>query len=233
MSIDDLAHELIELRQAAKQFLDSGDIEAWLNAMPAEFRAAERLRFLLLTYPAVVTDDPAVKQLLAGFDLSELDNPTEAGMGLLSWSVSPAEYATNLAMVDVLVAPFHMPTGLQQFLSEARDCFAIGHSAAVQSLSRTILEAAVNDVAVRTGLLPREAAEQDMSREFPTWKRIQLVSDKHFDQVYQHYRNLCKVVHGLSTWAADGSLGSLTKTIGYVQLIYELNKEQIRKDRTN
>ena len=59
MSIETLAHELIELRQTAQQLLDAGDIEPWLDAMPAEFRAAERLKAYLLQNPVVVTDDPA------------------------------------------------------------------------------------------------------------------------------------------------------------------------------
>ena len=149
------------------------------------------------------------------------------GMNLLWGSIAPAQYATNLAMINVLVAPFQIPWELQQFLREARECYAIGHNAAVQSLSRTILEAAVNDVAVRTGRMPREAVEQDMFKEYPPKKRIGLVSGTHFDQIYQHYRDLCRVVHGLTTDAVEGPLGSLTKTIGYVQHIYELNKEQI------
>src|SRR6266513_2747930 len=120
MNIDTLAHEVIKQRDASKRLLDSGDLDAWLTAMPAEFIAAERLRTYLLRHPVVVTDDPAMKQLLAETDLSEVDDPDKIGMQLLWGSISPAEYATNLALVDVLVAPFQIPTELQQFLSEAR-----------------------------------------------------------------------------------------------------------------
>jgi hypothetical protein len=127
-------------------------------------------------------------------------------------------------MVDVLVAPFRLPLGLEQTLREARECYAIGHDVAVQSLSRTILEAAVNDIAVRTRRLPREAVEHDMFREYPPKTRIRLVSGDQFEQIHQHYRELCRVVHCLTTQALEGSLGSLTKTIGYVQYLYETNK---------
>jgi hypothetical protein len=44
MNINTLAHELLEQRQIAKQLLDSGDLDGWLNAMPPAFRAAERLQ---------------------------------------------------------------------------------------------------------------------------------------------------------------------------------------------
>src|SRR5437870_5213610 len=109
MNIDTLTHELIKQRQIAKQHLDSGDLDAWLNAMPAEFKAADRLRAELLRHPVVVTNNPAVKQLLAETDLSEIDDLDKVGMELLWGSISPTEYASNLALVDVLIAPFQIP----------------------------------------------------------------------------------------------------------------------------
>ena len=228
MSIDTLAHELIEARRASKQLLGAGEIDAWLEAMPAEFRAAEGLRSHLLNHPFVVTDDPTVKELLAGIDLSEFDDADKTGMQLLWGSIGPAEYATNLALVDILIAPFQIPSDLQLFLREARECYAIGHHAAVQSLSRTILEVAVNDVAVRSGKMSKEVIELDMFKKYPPWRRIKLVSGDLFEQINDHYRDLCKVVHGLAISASCGALGSLTKTIGFVQLLYERNKDQIR-----
>ena len=225
MSTDAVARELIELRQTSKRLLDSGDMEGWLTNVAEEIRVAGRLQSLLLHHPIVVTDDPAVRELLASIDRTDLVDLDRAGMDLLWGSISPEDYAANLAMVDVLVAPFHLPPNLQQFLSEARECYAIGHHVAVQSLSRTILEAAVNDVAVRAGKLPIEVIERDMFRKYPPRDRINLVAGPHAEQVYQHYRALCKVVHGLSTTSTEGALGSLTKTIGFVQKLYDLNKD--------
>ena len=75
--------------------------------------------------------------------------------------------------------------------------------------------------------MPRQAVEQDMFREYPPKTRIRLVSGSQFEAIYQHYRDLCKVVHGLTAQSVEGSLGSLTKTIGYVQYLYESNKTAI------
>jgi hypothetical protein len=55
-----------------------------------------------------------------------------------------------------------------------------------------------------------------------------MVAGPMFQQVYDHYKDLCKVVHGLTTSATLGALGSLTKTIGFVQHLYEQHKDQIR-----
>lgn len=228
MSIDALAHELIALQQSAKCLLDADDFDGWLDAMPAEFRAADRLRTHLLNNPVAVTDDPAVKQLLAGIDLNDFDNPGKSGFNMLLSVISPADYAGGLAEVTVLVAPFHIPPNLQQFLDEARQCYALGQYAAVHSLSRTILEAAVNDIAVRSGKMSVEVIEKDIFWKPNTKERIQLVSGDMSQRVYDHYRDLCKVVHGLKTSASQGPLGSLTRTIGFVQELYERNKEQIR-----
>jgi hypothetical protein len=227
MSIENLARELIALRQAAQKLLDNGDIDGWIKAMPAEFRAAERLRTQLLVHPVAVTDDPTVKEPLAAIDLAELDDTDKVGMQLLWGKISPAEYVANLALVDVLIAPSDIPSNLRQFIGEARECYAIGHNAAVQSLSRTILEAAVNDIAVRTRRIPVEAIERDMFVKYPPRERIRLVSGNYYEQIYQHYRDLCKVVHGLTTTIVEGPLGSLTKTIGYVQHLYEINKNSV------
>jgi len=228
MSIEALARELIGHQEKSKRLLESGDIDAWLDALTPELRLVEQLRTRLLNHSVVVTDDPAVKQVLSGIDLTEIEDFDKVGSKLLYSWISTAEYGARFAEVNVLVAPFQIPFDLRCFLDEARQCYALGQFSAVQSLSRTILEAAVNDIAIRIGKIPKEAVEKDMSREYPTKKRIRLVAGDHFNKIYQHYRDLCTVVHGLSTSATSGALGSLTTTIGFVQHLYEQHKVHIK-----
>ena len=220
MSIEALAQDLIGQQEKSKRLLEAGDIDGWSDALLPELRLVEQLRRLLLNHPVVVTGDLAVKQLLSEIDLTEIEDFDKVGSRLLYSWISPTEYGARFVEVSVLVAPFQIPFELRCFLDEARQCYALGQFSAVQSLSRTILEAAVNDIGVRTGKLPQEAVEKDMFREYPTWKRIRLVTGNRFEQIYQHYRDLCKVVHGRSTSATSGALGSLTKTIGFVQHLY-------------
>ena len=145
-------------------------------------------------------------------------------------AISPAEYVANLALVDILVTPLRIPPELRQFLTEARKCYALGYDVAVQSLCRTILEAAINDIAVHTGKVPREVVEQNLYRQCALWQRCQLIAGDLHKQIYDDlYCSLCKVVHGRTTSGTYGALGSLTKTIGFVQHLYELNKEQMPK----
>lgn len=226
MEIDDLAKELLKLRETGEELFSQQDFTGWLNTMSLEFGAAQKLRSRLLYHPVVITADSSVKELIAGFDLSQLEDPDRTGMDLLWGSISPREYVANLAMVSVLIAPFRIPFELQQLLQEARECFALGHHAATQSLSRTILEAAVNDVAVRIGSISRRKIEQN---GLSMRKRIELIAPTHSREIYEHYENLCKVVHAVSMWSADGPLGSLTKTIGYVQHLYEINEIQVQQ----
>jgi len=232
MSIEALAHDLISCQEKTKHLLESGDIDAWLSALSPELHLVEQRRTQLLSRSVVVTDDPAVKQVLAGIDLTEIENFDKVGSELLYSWISPAEYGARFAEVSVLIAPFQIPFDLRCFLEEARQCYALGQFSAVQSLSRTILEAAVNDIAVRTGQMPSAAVEQDMFAEYPPKKRIRMVAGKRFDQIYQHYRDLCKVVHGLSLSSTTGALGSLTKTIGFVQHLYEQHKDLIKSRNT-
>src|SRR5205807_2224896 len=144
MSIEALAHELIGHQEKSKRLLESGNIDAWLDELSQELRLVEQLRARLLNHSIVVTDDPAVKQVLNGIDLTEIENFDKVGSELLYSWISPAEYGAR------------------------------------------------------------------------------------FEQIYQHYRDLCKVVHGLSTSATSGALGSLTKTIGFVQYLYEQHKVPIK-----
>jgi len=229
-----LAREVTDLQQRFNCLLEEGDPEQSLEMLVQLTRAVKKLRSYVLDSSIVVSDDPAVKKLLSSIDLGEdVDDPARLGQELLYSWFNPAEYAASLIEAKVLITPFHVPAELREFIEEARQCYALGQHAAVQSLSRTVLEAAVNDVGVRTGKLPREAVERDMFREYPPKKRIFSVGGDLAGQIYDHYTNLCRVVHGLSTSAKDGSLGSLTKTISFVQLLYERNKEEIRKRGTS
>ena len=229
MQIDTLVKNLIACRKASKDALESDDMDRWLDLISDEVRAADKLREALIREPSVIASSPEALRLLKEIDIQEFSDPDKLGMELLWGSVSPAEYVTSLAMVDALITPSSIPAGLKQFLSEARECYALGQSAAVQSLSRTILEAAVNDVAVRTGKIPPEAIEQDMFTEYPPRKRIRLVSGTSFEVMYEHYGDLCKVVHGLSTISSHGPLHALTKTIGFVESLYHQNAALIRE----
>ncbi|MCC6356191.1 MAG: hypothetical protein IT577_20080 [Verrucomicrobiae bacterium] len=222
-----LAQQLIKQQRISKQLLENQDIEGWLSSLSAQFTAADQLRIQLLENPVVVTDDPIVRQLLDQLDLTELENPDRIGSQLLFSWISPTEYAAGLAQVKSLLVPFTIPYPLHRFVDEARTCYALGQYAAVQSLSRTILEAAVNDIAVRTGKIPPEAVEKDMFKEYPPRTRIRLVTTDAFDAVYAHYRDLCSVVHGLSTTSTVGTLGAITKTLGFVQHLYEIHKADL------
>lgn len=228
MSIEALARELIGLQQESMRLLEAEDIDAWLDTVKSELRLVEQMRTCLLNDSVVVTDDPAVKQVLSCIDLTGVDNFHKVGSELLYSWISPAEYGARFAEVNVLIAPFQIPFDLRYFLDEARQCYALGQFSAVQSLSRTILEVAVNDIAVRTGKMPQKAVDEDMFRKYPPRERIRLVAGGRFKQVYQHYRDLCKVVHGFSTSATSGALGSLTKTICFVQHLYEQHESSIK-----
>jgi hypothetical protein len=228
MSTETLARESVDHPEKSKHLLEPGDINAWLDALTSEVRLVEQLRTRLLDRPAVVADDPVVQQVLSGIDLTEAEGFDKVGAEILYSWIKPAEYGARFAEVSVLVARFQIPFDLRCLLDEARQCYALGQFSAVQSLSRTILETAVNDIAVRTGKLPQAAVEKDRFEEYPLKERIRLVADGSAEQIYQHHRDLGKVVHGLSASATNGALGSLTRTMGFVQYLYERHKVRVK-----
>ena len=193
MNIGDVAREIIKFREASKQLLNEDNIDAWIASWEPIFATTDRLRALLLERPFVATEDPAVKEILSGIELKDIEDKDTVGSELLFSLISPAEYVAGLAQVQVLIAPFQIPANLECFLEEARQCYAFGQYAAVQSLSRTILETAVTDIGVRIRKLPAEILTQNMSRKYPAEQRIRIVAAADFETVYSHYRDLCPV----------------------------------------
>ncbi len=220
MSIEALAAESVGHQKNSQPLLEPGNVDAWLDALTSEVRTVEQLRTRLLDRPAVDPDDSAVKPVPGGNDLAGAGDFDKVGAEIMYSWIKPAEYGARFAEVSALVARFPMPFDLRCFLDEARQCYALGQFSAVQSLCRTILETAVNDIASRTGKMPRAAAEKDEFKGSPLKERIRLVAGDSCDQIHQHYHHLCKVVPGFSTSATNGALGTLTKTVGFVQHLY-------------
>jgi len=226
MGIDPLVHKILKLTDKRHK-LPPDDIDELFRILGQETKAIRDLRIHLLNNASVVTNDSAVKEFLDGFDPSEdFDDPAKVGQEhLYSW-FSPANYAASLIKVRVLITRLEIPPDLRSYVEEARQCYALQQYTAVQSLSRTILEVAVNDI----GLKLRKFTVEDIDQEqLKMKKRIEHIARDMASDVYSHYKNLCKVVHGRTTRAQDGSLGSLIKTIALVQILYERKAGKIRK----
>jgi hypothetical protein len=139
---------------------------------------------------------------------------------LYSW-FSDRDYALGLSRVNTLISPIAIPPELRTFVEEAPQCYALSQSNAVYSLSRTILEAAVNDLCVRT----RRRANKRCSFK----KRLGHLADgPRVNLIYDHYSLLCRVVHGSVTVTCGEALAALLATLGFVHSLYADNQHRIQ-----
>src|ERR1017187_5379525 len=97
---------------------------------------------------------------------------------LYSW-FSDRDYALGLSRVNTLISPIAIPPELRTFVEEARQCYALSQSNAVYSLSRTILEAAVNDLCVRTRRMPKYIVDEALfdDERYSFRNRLKLLAD--------------------------------------------------------
>lgn len=222
---------LVEAINAARRRSDGLNIidPEWDDAMATELRLAADLRHVLLQDPIVKTSDPLTRKILPGIDLAECCDPYKAGMGLLFDQIRPEDYLVGLAESGILLLPIglQIPEHLRSFFDEARQCYALGRFIAVQSMCRTILETTVNEVGVLAGEWTKKQLYTPRFRKAYAFKdKVGLVAGTASPKICELYTDLCSVVHGETTSAIDGALGSLTKTISFVQHLYDLHKDQ-------
>lgn len=175
--------------------------------------------------------DPETQRFLDQINFTALGNLDSLGSQLLGDLVLPSEYAMGLQEVTVLTTPVPLPESLRTFVQEARQCYALRQPNAVYSLSRTILEAAVNDICVATGRMPARIVEEDLFFEERWFFRTRLqkvCASIKIQRIEDHYKILCGVVHGTATVSREQALAALTETVAHVHYLYLINQEPLK-----
>ena len=229
MNIEEQALELAEIRRRASEALTSGDIDTYLELIVPQATAVERLQNALLGDAVHVVKDPDARRLLADIELSDIEGIEEASNRLLRSWLFPRDYVLALSRVNALISPVPVPETLRQFVEEARQCYAFQQPNAVYSLSRTILETAVNDICVRIGRMPKHVLHEDDFREWSFSRRLGLLSSGPcHTRAYDHYKLLCRLVHGGTTVTSGDALTALAETLGYVSQLYAVHRHAMR-----
>ncbi|MGO8929713.1 MAG: hypothetical protein ACLQU3_22835 [Limisphaerales bacterium] len=224
MDVEQQALELAEIRRRASEALTSGDIDTYLELIVPRATAIERLQNALLESAVHVVKDPGTSRLLAEIELSEIEDMDQAGMRLLYSWLAPRDYALALSRVNALISPISVPETLRQVVEEARQCYAFQQPNAVYSLSRTILETAVNDICVRIGRMPNH----DLRKWSFCCRLGFLLSGPRHTQALDHYHLLCRLVHGGTTVTSGDALTALAETLGYVSHLYAVHCHAMR-----
>jgi hypothetical protein len=232
MNIEAEALKVGELKQRAADALAADDVEAFLDLRTERILAIEQLQEALLNDSVHVVRSPEAQRVLAEIDLSDIEDLDATGSRLLFSWFAPQDYALGLSRVDALIAPVPMPETLRTFVQEARQCYAFQQVNAVYSLCRTILEAAVNDLCVRTGRMPKHIVDEGLfdDERYTFRNRLKLLSSgPRLNRIHEHYRLLCRVVHGSTTVTWGDALAALVDTLGFVHQLYAIYQHAIRK----
>jgi hypothetical protein len=230
MTLEERALEVADLKRQAADALAANNIEEWLDIIYRETTAIERLQNALLQQSVVIAKDPSAVRILREIDLTDIENLDSLGKQLLYSWFSDRDYALGLSRVNALISPIAIPHELRDFVGEARQCYALSQSNAVYSLSRTILEAAVNNLCVRTRRMPKYILDEALfdDERYSFKNRLRLLADSpRVNRIYDHYRLLCRVVHGSVTVSSGEALTAVVETLGFVHHLYAVNQHII------
>jgi hypothetical protein len=233
MTLEERALEIAELKSKASAALTADNFDEWLDLMCREAVAMEALRKELLQKSTVVARNPDAIRVLQKIGLTNLEDPKKLGQHLLYSWFDDQDYAIGISCVNALIVPVSVPVELCRFVEEARQCYALSQNNAVYSLSRTILESAVNDLCIRTGRVPKRVFDEELLNEegFTFRRRVSLLANRpRVNRICDHYRLLCRVVHGDTTVGSGEALAALVETLGFVHHLYAINQYLIRTD---
>jgi hypothetical protein len=231
MNIEQKALELARLRDELSAPLIDEDFERWIGLLAQVHSVVESLQEALIKRSSVTVQNPEAATVLREIHLSDFENIERLGEELLYSWFSPREYGLELSLVDALILPISVPAPMRVFVEEARQCYAFGQYNAVYSLSRTILESAVNDLCIRAKHMPKRILDEDLfyKEGYSFRKRLSFLSSgSRLERIAGQYKVLCGVIHGGAT--ADGfeSLKALVETLGLVRDLYASNRHTIR-----
>jgi hypothetical protein len=261
MSIEALALEVLSLKKAASEALAQGDTDAFMLASSMEIQKQRQLRLEVTTHNFIEVESKAAKDLLRKIrsevseeeqamaeilkqiedegtsgllieDAGDIDDLT--GKLLYSW-FSDREYVLGLFRSGAVVIRCRVPYELKNLVEEARQCFAFQQHNAVISLCRTILESAVTDIGVRTGLIPKSAlTRRDFYKQYPPWERIDAVSREPLrTQMHNFYDVASAVIHGRTSAGIVSALEALKSTLTMVETLYSQHGHAITTAECN
>jgi len=255
------ASRIDELGRSIAKACIEWDVEA-LAAQINEFtELRSRISEYLIANPVVSLDDETssaakgiIRKLSTGKQLpierALLANITECGLSeeqleeigfkeLYSW-ISHVEYAQGLYEAGALVVGSgELPSHLEAYVREARDCYALQQYNAVCSLSRTILEVSVHALAREYGVLPQDYGNVAhlVPKDRMSFAKLihELTSIPSFGYLRQDLHDIREktnsIVHANCLVNRDGARKLLKQTLDSVHLLFEAHAMTGRGDR--
>lgn len=245
--------DLIEINESLEKSLGEKGIlmrDDFYKRVRAFLKFKDRIKSVVASHSAIEIDHPDARQMLQelssgkkfiadrvveiGAEISgeEIDIETIMDHDVLESLVSdelyswfdPYGYIKELIRIGSMVTGVSVPKILKRFLDDARQCYAFQQYNGVYSLCRTILEASMRDVGLRSGKIQRPANDRDFYKEYPPRKLINSVSRGTLRRrVHDLYSDLSSLIHGYRTVDKDTAKSTLKETLKIVQQLYEKN----------
>lgn len=239
MNIEKHALRLAELNQRYKESLAAGkllhddDIGSFLDLISEKGQLWREISDELMRNSTYVVKDPVARATIEEMGFPDAEDLHDDDCEELLWNwLSPRGYAVGLAQVSALIAPVDVPPLLKQFIEEARQCYALQQPNAVFSLSRTILETAINDICVRIGRIQKRVLDEDDFRDYSFAYRLGIVENgSRYDRIRDCYKLLCRTVHGTTAVNLNDALTALLEVLTYVSQLYLVHQHGFRRNR--
>jgi hypothetical protein len=162
-------------------------------------------------------------ELITNLDLEELSEEY-----FYSW-YSGWSYVETLIDLGSVVVNAEMDDHLHIFVSDIRNSYAFQQYHGVAVLCRTLLEASIRSIGLKTERLSQAIDKQQLYDDYPPKKMIHTVLKGTLaNKIYRFYRDLCEVVHGFRIVRREESLEIMKRTFAYVEQMwdYNFNKEK-------
>lgn len=188
----------------------------------------------------VVISTPQSHQFIRDFQRRHLSDEDAFQFGgelqdKLFWShTSPEEYSRRLFTVEKLRVVYDVPANLKVLVDEVRRCAAHELYNAVASLSRTIFESAVTDIALRTNKIPPLESGFQYYKNYPHHLRLGLLvpeSSPDHKAMDAFYSEACSFVHGAKSASWSDASSMLEKSLRFVEMLYARHRHSLPKEQ--
>ncbi len=142
----------------------------------------------------------------------------------LSW-YSHYDYIVNLYDIKSLILGISVPKYLDEFVDEARKCYAFEQYNAVYSLSRTILEICIRDICEKKGFIRKNKDNIVHFEKYNINELIRQVSRKALkDKIWDIYHiKLSSLIHGRKTVTSTDAKEIFVETLKTIEELYKVH----------
>lgn len=163
--------------------------------------------------------------VLANEVIDKLVDPADVDLAVTDYMILLLEKEKNktycMASQKVLITNIKTPNKLSKFITEAKANICDENYNAVFSLCRTILEIALKDVGIRTGIVEDIINSRQFYKKYPPYELIDSVSKGQLcGRIHLLYDSISPLVHGYKTVGKVRAIDTYEETLDVIEELY-------------